>query len=261
MLAHLLTGHAKRWGKTMSETNMKPTNPEFTFPEDMDCHVWHYMNLQKFYSMVGTSAIYLCRADRLERFEGTYSRVQVRHRDEFLAGTGHPELIQSEQERIRRDKRRTYISCWCMARCDLDLMWKGYVGNRNAGLAVRSSPRKLHGVCIHHDLQPIGISVVKYFDHADGQCINYFGTPSVFVYKDHHFALDNELRILHWPNRQEPTPDHQLLKCSLDEVIDLIVLSPGTTKPESLCVVQALRDSGLGGIPVEYCRDDRNLEE
>jgi len=245
----------------MTGTQAKPANPEFKLPEDFDCCVWRYMSMRKFHSMLTTSAIYLCRADRLERFEGTYSREQLRDAAEYLTRIGHPELIETEREQRLRDKRRTYISCWCVASWDLDLMWKAYVGNKTPGVAVRSSPGRLHDLCQHHDLQPIGISVVKYFDHAGGQPINYFGTPSAFVHKDHHFSLDNELRILHWPNMQEPTPDHQLLKCDLRDVIDLVVLSPGTTEPESRCVLQSLRAHGLANIPVEVSRDDREAEE
>jgi hypothetical protein len=238
-----------------------PANPEFQLPQDLDAYVWRYMNLRKFHSMLADSAIYLCRADRLERFEGTYSREQIRDTNEYLTRTGHPPLIERERERRHHDRRRTYISCWCIAPCDLDLMWKGYVGNQEGGVAVRSSPRRLHDLCRHHDLQPIGISMVNYFDHAGGQIISYLGTPAVFVRKDHHFSLDRELRILHWPNMQEPTRKGVLLNCDLRDVIDVIVLSPGTTQPESKCVLQSLHDRGLADIPVEFSRDGREEEE
>jgi len=245
----------------MADTENVPLNPDFKLPQDMHCYIWRYMNMRKFHSMLSSSAIYLCRADRLERFEGTYSREQIHSVDDFLTRNKHPDLIETERERRREDKRKTYVSCWCIADNDLDLMWKGYVGNQQAGVAVRSSPRRLQDLCQHHDLQPIGISVVKYFDHAGGQHINYLGTPAVFVYKDNHFYLDNELRILHWPNFKEPTPDYQLLKCNLRDIIDLIILSPGTTEPESRCVLQLLRDRGLNDIPVEFSRDDREAKE
>jgi hypothetical protein len=68
----------------MPETEVTPANPEFTLPQDLDAYVWRYMNMRKFHSMLTTSAVYLCRADRLERFEGTYSRKQIRDTDEYL---------------------------------------------------------------------------------------------------------------------------------------------------------------------------------
>jgi hypothetical protein len=240
---------------------MEPANPGFQLPNDIDCYVWRYMSMRKFCSMLVNSGVYLCRADRLERFEGTYSREQIGDTKDYLIRIGHPKLINDERERRRRDKQQTYINCWSIASCDSDLMWKGYVGNQTAGVAIRSSPRRLHDICQHNDPQPIGITMVKYFDHAGGQMINYAGTPSTFVYKDHHFAMDKELRILHWSNMQEPTPDHKWLKCDLRDIIDLIVLSPGATEPESRCAFQSLRDQGLTDIPVEFSRDDREAEE
>ena len=95
-----------------------------------------------------------------------------------------------------------------MSECDLDLMWKGYVRNP-PGIAIKSSARRLKDICDKAtDYWPLDISKVTYFDHAERKNINYFGTPTTFLYKDNHFKLDNELRIIHYPNISGTTPTH-----------------------------------------------------
>jgi len=111
------------------------------------------------------------------------------------------------------------------------------------------------------EYRPLDISTVTYFDHGAGQMINYTGTPGVFLYKDRHFELDMELRIVYWPSMTEPTPDHILLPVSLKDLIDVVVLAPKSTLGDLREVWNALRKVGLDNIPVQYSRDDREFME
>ncbi|KKL17412.1 hypothetical protein LCGC14_2485840, partial [marine sediment metagenome] len=155
----------------------------------------------------------------------------------------------------------SYISCWCMCDCDLDLMWKGYVRNP-PGIAIKSSVRRLKEICdkaLSH--RPIDISKVSYFDHAGGENINYFGTPTAFLYKDKHFRLDNEIRIIHYPNVSEPSPTHVLLLVDLKDLIEDVVFQPRVKESTVKSVREALSRVGLEEIPVLASRDDRELIE
>jgi len=170
-------------------------------------------------------------------------------------------MIESERERRRKDRLKTYLSCWCMSDCDLDLMWKGYIRNP-PGISIKSSVRRLKDICDRVvKYWPLDISMVTYFDHAGGKNINYFGTPTTFLYKDLHFKLDNELRIIHYPNISEPTPNHVYLKLDLQDLIEKVVLQPGVKESSLKSVREALNKMGLDKIPVLASRDDRDLIE
>jgi hypothetical protein len=140
-------------------------------------------------------------------------------------------------------------------------MWKAYVHNPS-GVAVKSTVKRLINVCDKAvNYSPLDISMVTYFDHAGGEHINQFGTPTTFLYKDIHFKLDNELRIIYSQDYSEPTPDHVFLTIDLKDLIEEVVLQPGTIESGLKSVREALNKVGLGKIPVLASRDDRELIE
>jgi len=238
---------------------IREPNPSCKLPENLDTSVWRYMDMSKFYSLLKDKAIYLCRADHLQdRFEGTYSRHQILGMKNWFKEIDEPRMNEIEKENRKKDRLRSYISCWCMSDYDLDLMWKGYV-RTPPGVAIKSSVRKLKEICdkaVSH--WPIDISEVNYFDHAEGEHIDYFGTPSTFFYKDKHFKLDNEIRIVHYPNVSEPTPPYVMLPIELTDLIEYVVMQP-KFKRDTETVREALERAGLKKIPVIASRDDREL--
>ena len=146
-----------------------------------------------------------------------------------------------------------------MSDCDLDLMWKGYVRNPQ-GISIKSSVRRLKDICDKAvEYWPLDISTVTYFDQAGGKNINYFGTT--FFYKDVHFKLDNELRIIHCTNISEPTPTHVYLKIDLRDLIENVVFQPRLKESSLKSVREALNKVGLDKIPLLASRDDRDLIE
>ncbi len=236
----------------------REVNPSCRLPENMNAPAWCYMDFSKFESFIKKRAFYLCRADRLEdRFEGTYSRHQISEMEQWFRGIGEPEMVQIEESYRLRDRERTYLSCWCLGECDFDLMWKAYFRNPPR-VAVRSTVNRLKVACdnaVNH--WPLDISMVTYFDRAEGEHLNYFGTPTVFLHKDHHFSLDHELRIIHWPNISKPTPDHVFLPVNVAEIIEEIVLQPRSNKGVTESVMSLLEVAELKDIPVLCSRDDR----
>lgn len=218
--------------------------------------------MSKFYSLLNDKALYLCRADRLQdRFEGTYSRKQILEMKDWFTKIGEPQMDEIEKENRRRDRLRSYISCWCMSDCDLDLIWKGYVRNP-PGVAIKSSVKKLKEICDKAvSCYPIDISIVSYFDHAKGENIDYLGTPTTFFHKDKHFKLDNEIRIVHYPNVSEPTLPHVMLPVELTDLIEDIVFQPRVKGDTIKTVKEELCRAGLEKIPVSASRDDRELIE
>jgi hypothetical protein len=140
-------------------------------------------------------------------------------------------------------------------------MWKAYVRNP-PGVAIRSTVKHLQQLCDKTPLYwPLDISLVTYYDQAGGDFINYSGTPGVFLHKDLHFRLDNELRIVYWPKMISPTPDHFSLPVSLSELIVAVVFAPHTS---DACIEETrkvLDRLGLRSAPVEFSRDDRDMIE
>lgn len=240
----------------------RPVNPSCVLPTNLDTPAWRYMDLDKFQSLLKEKALYLCRADRLQdRFEGSYSRHQIMAMERWFEDINESHMIESEREKRRKDRLKTYISCWCMGEVDLDLMWKGYVRNP-PGVAVKSTVKRLKNICDKAvEYWPLDISTVTYFDHAGTKNINYFGTPTNFLYKDFHFKLDNELRIIHSSNFPEPTPPHIFLAIDLGNLIEEVIFQPKTKENRLGLVREALDEAGLHKIPVLASRDDRDLIE
>ena len=238
----------------------REANPYCILPDNLDTPVWRYMDLEKFHSLLKESALYLCRADRLEeRFEGTYSRRQIMEMEKWFRAIGKDHLIEAEKERRRKDRLNTYINCWCMGECDLDLMWKRYI-RKPPGISIMSSVKRLKDICDRAlECWPLDISAIAYFKHVEGENINYLGTPATFIYKDVHFKLDNELRIIHYPSYSEPTPTHVFLKIDLKDLIEKVVLQPMAKESDMACVMGMLRNAELDEIPVEHSRADGEI--
>lgn len=235
-------------------------NPFCILPEKLDTPVWRYMDLEKFQSLLRERALYLCRADLLEdRFEGTYSRRQIVEMENRFRAIGKAHLIEAEKERRRKDRLITYINCWCISDCDLDLMWKRYI-RYPPGISIKSSVRRLKDICDRAlECWPLDISAVTYFKHVEGENINYLGTPTTYFYKDVHFKLDNELRIIHYPNYLEPTPPSVFLKINLKDLIEKVVLQPMAKENNLVCVRGMLKNAGFDEIPVVHSRADGEI--
>jgi len=238
----------------------KEAAPSCTLPTDLNTPLWRYISLRKFRSLLKSRCLYLCRADRLhDKFEGRYSRDQVEDMNSWLHSTGHPSLAESEKTRRIKDRRRCYISCWCMGECDLDLMWKGYVG-RCAGVALRSCVWRLQRLCDESvEYFPLDLSLVKYADLAGGEHCDYMGLPSAVLHKDSHFRLDNEARIVHWPNMQQPEPSHIMLPINAPTLLTGVVCSPRCRARTVRRIRKWMDKAGLAGLPLEFSRDDRGV--
>jgi hypothetical protein len=108
---------------------------------------------------------------------------------------------------------------------------------------------------------PLDVSMVSYVSHAEGEHIDYADGFDAFVSKDVHFELDREIRMLHWPNYQEPIPQEVFLPVDLRVLIERIVLHPQVATSPSSDIRELLRASGLSKVVVESSRDDRPVKE
>ncbi len=234
-------------------------------PEDMNRTVWHYMDRWKFKSLIKEKEIYLCRADLLQdKFEGTYSRFQVQEDNEWLERHGYSEInVQLKKQRIQ-DRKERFIHCWNMSDYDLDLMWKAYVKSPS-GVAIKSTVgrlKELRDQIIKNyliDCAGLELSTVTYYDQEKGSFSVSDGFE-LFVHKDYHFNLDNEIRIICW-YRSGSYPKFVKIPVNLELLIDRIVISPSS----SICTIKQIRNMmvkyGLSKKVIEYSRNDRPVAD
>jgi hypothetical protein len=237
-------------------------HPKAWLPEDRQKRIWRYMDFWKFESLVKRRSLYLCRLDRLQdRFEGRLSQQQIREMNGWLDSVGHPQLVQTEKKHRQRKRKQTFVSCWCMSEHDLDLMWKAYTHDTQA-VAIQSTIERLERVADKAtEYWPLDVSGVKYVHHVEGEFIDCLDGFDAVICKDVHFELDHEIRLIHWPNIQEPTPEETVLPVDLLTLIESIVLHQRLDDQPLETIDALLQECGLGGLPVRRSRDDRPLEE
>lgn len=236
-------------------------NPGCILPDDPTRPVWRYMDTNKFLFLLATKKLYFCRADILQdHFEGTYPEANIKLLADFLNSTGKSSIIEKMKKDWRKARKSTYISCWCMHKCDLDLMWKGYVPD-GQGIAIKSSVGKLVEVCDKADkFWPLDLTQVEYidFESPPGECIGSF-LP--FMWKDKHFELDNEIRIIHQPNisvdPDEP-PNNVLIPVELDALLEEVIIKSDASEDYVQFIRETLGAAGLAGIPVRPSRYNVN---
>jgi len=179
----------------------------------------------------------------------------------WLIKIGYEQVVHTEETDRRKIRQQTYISSWCIAASDFDLMWKAYIRNP-PGIAIKSSVRRLQSVCDKAiDCWPLDLTLITYYDQAGGENIISSDRLTRFCYKDNHFHLDNEIRIIHWPNILLPSPDYVDLPVALDDVIVSVVMSPGADDKHMIEIKTMMDKLHLGDIPLEYSRDDRAVAD
>lgn len=170
-------------------------HPKAKLPENKQARVWRYMDFWKFESLLKRKALYLCRGDNLQdRFEGTYSRQQIIHINQWLQSKGYLDVVKGEKTHRQLKRKQFFISCWCMSNHDLDLMWKAYT-HETWSVAIQSTVARLETIAdaaITH--WPLDVSTVTYFHHAEGEYINY---------ADVLMLLFTRTSILSWTEKSE----------------------------------------------------------
>ncbi|MEI8078459.1 MAG: hypothetical protein WCH61_02370 [bacterium] len=243
-----------------NERMIRPIYPKCVLPS-CATSVWRYMDIDKFTWMLQQKALYLTRVDRLQdKFEGTYSRVQLSGMNQRFLIEGLDYVVAGEKRFRAARRKSTFVFCWTMAETDMDLMWKGFL-NDKIGVSIRSSVGRLIELCDSASfIRPLDISMVKYVDLQESQ-IDYTAIYP-FLHKDKHFALENELRLLHWPTLVEPPPEYMKLPIvQMSDVIEEVVLKPGACRCHVACVRTLMDTFGLQSVPLTYSRYDKEQPE
>lgn len=202
----------------------------------MDCEIWRYLNLEKFQSLLETSALHFAAADRLsDPYEGSISRMefddrQARYSDALKAGA------EDSNEHFLR--MRTMINCWHCGEHESKAMWDLYTG-QGRGICIQSTRQKLFKECssgkakiFYHSkmkedilcataVDEIFVANVWYYDPNDGSLQDTrqgYDFWRKYTRKPNWFAYERELRAFFFylgedmcPVESEPiTSDHLL---------------------------------------------------
>ncbi|MDF7799863.1 hypothetical protein P4C99_10325 [Pontiellaceae bacterium B1224] len=222
-------------------------SPSVKLPEDLTAKVWHYMDFWKFESLLQNRCIYCCRSDLFtsDQYEGRFSQRQKDARNKWLERKGCPELVAQHDKRDEKNRKKVFINCWCMSDYDLDLMWKSYTSSTEDSIAIQSTVERLIKVADDAEERPLDISTVTYFRRTEGQFVEEMGILNPFIHKDVYFELDQEIRILYWPNIGEPIPEGLSISVDLNTLIKRIVPNPHCSSKSIEKIRKLAKNAGL----------------
>ena len=164
-------------------------------PKDEKALVWRYMDFTKFFSLISTITLFLCRADQLgDPFEGSYSKANIQLRPEVYKDIpkDSSKKMQHQISAFARWIRQwTYINCWHMSDYESAAMWKLYAKS-NEAIAIQTSYENL----VNSLPESVYVGLVQYIDYEkDWLPEGYSFYP--FMHKRKSFAHENEVRIIH----------------------------------------------------------------
>jgi len=165
----------------------------FIQPEDQNALVWRYMDFTKFFSVVSTGSLFLCRADLLgDPFEGSFSKANIKLRHGvYKLPKAQLDKMQQQMANIAKGTRQwTYINCWHLSEYESAAMWRLYAKS-NEAVAIQTTYKNLT------DSLPdnVYIGLVQYIDYEK----DWLPEGNIFfpfMHKRKSFAHEREVRIV-----------------------------------------------------------------
>ncbi len=180
-------------------------HPCFIQPTDQSALVWRYMDFTKYFSLVSTKSLFLCRADLLgDPFEGSYSKANIRRRPEIYKDMIEKDMTEVKLVRILQQisnlqkwlRQWTYINCWHMSEYESAAMWKLYAKSSEA-VAIQATYKNL----IDSLPDNFYVGLVQYIDY-ENDWLPEGNTFYPFLHKRKSFTHEREVRVVH----QEDVP-------------------------------------------------------
>lgn len=185
-------------------------HPSCPQPETPDCHLWRYMDLPRYLSLISSGSLYFSRIDLLgDPFEGSVTKQTVEERERLLDSLRAEPMVvkgltaeQMEEFFVWSHRGRlkdVYASCWHMAAYESAAMWRLYGGERES-LAIRTTYSTLAEMLPRECI----LGCVNYVDY-DTDLIPEDNVLSALMHKRHSFSHEREVRALYW--NVPPAPD------------------------------------------------------
>ena len=214
----------------------------FTIPANSNTVIWRYMDLAKFVSLLGESALFFPRASTFDDpTEGSLSDPTALREWRSL-----DPLVEAVYKAKSRELRKfILISCWSISKGESAVLWKCYAPTRQ-GIAVRSSIAHLKQ-SLQAEPQPIYLGQVQYIDFKIESMSEPVTILSPFGYKQKPFDDEKEFRAFFVDprfqddKRSEEVNRGEYISVDLESLIDEIVVS-GTPDQWFLKLVQSIVD-------------------
>lgn len=166
----------------------------FVQPEDQNAQLWRYMDFTKFFSLISSESLFLCRADLLgDPFEGSFSKANIKLRPEVYGNMPQPSRDKMQEQLAKHAKeirKWTYVNCWHMSEYESAAMWKLY-SKSNEAVAIQTTYKKLTDSLPNN----VFIGLVQYIDY-EKDWLPEGNTFFPFVHKRRSFAHEREVRII-----------------------------------------------------------------
>lgn len=179
---------------------MYSEHPVFELPE-REAKIWRYQDLAKLLHLLRSLRLFFARSDKLgDPFEGSYPIANRQHRDEWYAAanasreaSGLGDLREVMPTIFRRNRERTFISCWHLNEGESAAMWELY-GRSNIATAIQSSVGRLVDSFAGYG-RTVFIGRVRYIDY-DNTPLSEGNAFTPFVTKRKSYEHENELRAI-----------------------------------------------------------------
>lgn len=207
--------------------------------------LWRYMDFSKFTAMLRQRGLYFPRADQLgDRFEGAIGLARRESDwDEFYlkffrqavttpppgydATDLTPEEIEGEANRLLRDfkagariSRNTLVSCWHANTIESEALWRLYCPPPMMGVSIQTTVSRLWDATNTDESAVVGR--VRYLDFRNA----FSGNDRERIFcKRASLSHEMEVRAALQNDIQRPA-ESKLLACNLEELIEVVVISP-----------------------------------
>lgn len=196
--------------------------------------VWRYMDLPKFLDLITTEKLFFANCSKLtDKYEGVLPQENIDQiarnlqKNSNVSEQKAKDVALKQADIVRSFKDFTLLNCWSMSREESYALWKVYLGNSNAGVAVKTNIKKLTQ-SIKSD-EKIYMGEVKYTNFIKGEP----HVTTVITRKSPFYKYEEELRlfipnqiIFNEENRVAKHPNGMKISVDTKELIDEIFISP-----------------------------------
>jgi hypothetical protein len=215
-------------------------------PKDSQ-QIWRYMDFAKFVSMLEDGTLFFSNLaqldDPLEGYPTKRTIEQFNNRVSHKQVPGVGDMNRSIKDSIKKFRKHTYVSCWCMNDYESPAMWKVYSKN-GEGVAIQSTvgrlKKSLEQAKINFRIDDFFIGEVKYLDEKDEGPMD--GTISLATHKRKSFEHEKEVRVIILDKRNTKGV---CLSVDIDILIEKVFVSPSYKKWEYNLLKKLITRYGL----------------
>lgn len=199
--------------------------------------LWKYMDVSKFLSFLGTSALWLARSNTLkDKREGSFSikmKEELNVIYERLKATGKmpsDSSIKNAFDYEQHVKNNSYFTCWHKNADDNMVMWEIYGKSENS-VAIKTNSSKLKNSFNLESVMKFSLEValddVEYLDFEKIASLQDARQP--FFIKRPHFSFEKEVRLFIKPREHHSNGNSPLgykIPVDLNVLIEEIYVQP-----------------------------------